>query len=326
MVAQVRLTVAGGLGGSGAAIIANGTLTDSNAFTLGSLGNNGDIYVNTDWSCTNNANTAGSVYVLGKATETGPCAVAVDLWANGAISWTNTDTVGHNVTSSTSSITMSSNSHVANNARAGTTCGGCNSSTVSGTITVNSPQGAPPILPFPQITYDPSVWTAAGYLIQSFTDCTLAKNFIQNVGVPTKYVVRITGGCTLSGTSTVTVQNDLAIITDGPINITNAITYASAVPGVRHTLYIEIPYVDPTTCTSSKNITYTNTMTFTDLDTLLYTPCDIKVTNKATGLTGQVFGRNIDASNQFSVTYKAIQMPGVSNGGFKLDIAYIRDK
>src|SRR5438105_2723662 len=79
MESLVRLTLGttGGLG-IAAAIYSNADMTDNNSFTVGQNGNDGNIYVKGNWTCTGGANVAGYVYVQGTITSSGTCTTTSD--------------------------------------------------------------------------------------------------------------------------------------------------------------------------------------------------------------------------------------------------------
>jgi hypothetical protein len=335
MESLVRLSQANeGTLGIPAVIFANGNMTDSNALTVGATGNDANVYVKGDWTCSGGASVAGSVYVQGHVTTSGTCTAASDVWANGSVVL-NGFTLGHDLTSSTSTVSLQGSTFVGHNVKSGTTCSGCTTGSggrVGGTVTTNSPSGAPPIPLFPQLTYTGTEWTDDGYTVQDFSGasaCTNAQTVLGQTPVGTttnKLLLHISGGCSLGMPATVTLGNNVAVFTDGAINVSGAVTYKSSVAGTRHTFYGMVGYVDPATCTNAKIIKYTNVMTFTDTDAFFYTPCDLSITNKTPGLTGQLFGKNVTTSNQFQINNKAISLPGHgSTTGFQVDIAYVRE-
>src|SRR5205814_5151254 len=127
----------------------------------------GDVYTNGDFALGNNTIIGGSVYAQGSATIA-QGVVKANVWAKNAVNLSSGLEVFADTTSSTSSITLSNNSTIDGNAKAGTTISG---GTVKGTKTQNSPSGAPPVLSLPQIGYDQQAWVNAGYTIHNSILC-----------------------------------------------------------------------------------------------------------------------------------------------------------
>ena len=65
-------------------------------------------------------------------------------------------------------------------------------------------------------------------------------------------------------------------------------------------------------CTNNNQYKFTQVMTETDVDTLFYTPCDVTITNSTPGMTGQIFGRNVTTSNNFTINRKVSQCRGTA--------------
>jgi hypothetical protein len=178
-------------------------------------------------------------------------------------------------------------------------------------------------------------WQAAGYTVQTFTDCAAAKTFIGGLSATTtKYVVRITTGCDLSyaNNTTVNLGRDLAIITDGSFTAQNNFTFQStSPPGNTYSLYLLVPYTKANggaqTCTptGTGNVNLTNRTTFNRLNVAIYTPCTANVAN-LTRVNGQVIARTINVANNFSMRFSPLLIP--NNGfitGSKVDVAYLRE-
>ena len=71
-------------------------------------------------------------------------------------------------------------------------------------------------------------------------------------------------------------------------------------------------------------VTVQNLNTFTGVEVSLYTPCTINIANNA-GFNGQVIGGTVVQTNQTTLSYKPVLIPGMSIVGFQQDIAYIRE-
>jgi len=314
---------------------------NNNLNVYGNVGNDADMYTNGNFVCVNSSLDYGSVNVQGSATLGNSCTVAQDLRVNGNIVMSQSARVGHDATSSTGSISLSNQARIDNNARTGTSCSGCvQGSSVLGTITTNSPSAPPPAIQMPTVNWVPSAWTAAGYTIASFADCTAAKNHIQNVvsGSTISYAVRITTPCALvfDSSATVTLGANLAIVTNGSISTANHSRFLSSDGTIREMHFIVprelfTPATPPdaraTNCpATANNINLVNNTDFVNVQTFLYTPCTINLNNNNLGHGGQIFGQNVNINNHFSFTYRPMLIPGAGNIiGFNTDIAYLRE-
>jgi type II secretory pathway pseudopilin PulG len=311
--------------GLGQAIFSHTLLNLLNQLTLnGNVSNDGDVYTNGNFSLANNTSISGSVYAQGGA-NIGQGIVKQDVWAKNAVSLTSGIAVFGNTTSSVSSIMLSNNSHVYGNAKAGTTITG---GTIDGTKTANSPSGAPPLLPFPKITYDAKAWTDAGYTIQNFSSCVLAQAFIDAMPVG-NYVVRVTPTCALIwGTnSTVNIKGNLAIITDGSITTQNQTTWNSV--GGAWNLYLLVPYRAGLNCTkpSPYDISVSNKTNFNNgMKLFVYSQCNVDFgNNNAEGVNGQIIGGTVTITNNMTLNYRPLVVPGFNLTGYSEQTSYLRE-
>ena len=324
-------------GGFGAAIITMNGLDLGNNLTLnGYTTNDADIYVNTgNLTITNQPNIFGSVYVVsGFATLGGNSNIRQSLWANGSVAVNNPAIVTGNVTSSTSSISVTGT--VGGNATAGTTITG--TTNIAGTKTPNTLQGPPPSQPLPQIPWVESHWTDAAstapdlpYSVQTFTDCTTARNYILTNPTPPAgkggIVVRIDSTCALSfaNNTNVTLNGNLAIVTDGSITFVNQNTWTGS--GSKKKLFLIDAYRSGLNCASGTyNISTSNNTDFLNADVFFYSPCTINLNNQNKTFNGQVLGGTVNINNQFTLNYVPVRVPGAGEiTGFNEDIAYIRE-
>ena len=259
MQSEVRLSPIGGGASFLGSMYGQSSVSMSNGVTVdGNVGNDANVYSGGVWSCSNTATIQGNVYAASVNTS-GSCTVNQDVWANGSITASKM-VVGHDVTSSTSSISLSGSAHVIHNATSGTSCSGC-STRVDGTITTNHISPAPPVPTFPTVSYSATDWTYAGYTIKTYSDCTQADSFLENVPDSQKYLVRITPACNLSigNKAKISVGNDLAIVTNGDINITNQVEFASS-DGNVHTIYFIVPSGG-----GCGNVNFNNQITWTNI-------------------------------------------------------------
>ena len=340
-------------GGWSAAIFANTPTTIGQRMTINSAsGTEGDIFVNGDLTLSNNITISGNLYVspagaaTGALTLSNSVTVQSNVWANGNVTMSNGATVAGDVTSSTGNISVSNPATIQGDATAAGTVGSV--SQISGLPTTGYAQGPPPGQALPQIAFSASEqaeWTNAGYVIMPFiginnVPCTAAKAFIASVSsgaTPAgNYVVRVisTSGtpCKISygNNSSTNVRGNLAVITDGAIEMQNKVVW-QAVGGDRKLFLISL-YRSGLVCstgnydvTTSNNSDFLNTAGTAVLDAFFYSPCTVSLSNK-NAFRGQVFGQTVNISNQVNMTFVSTIVPGVSQiVGFRQDPAYVRE-
>lgn len=327
------------------ALIANSSTTFSNSFTVnGNSGNDADIYVLGTGAVFNVPSGLesihGSVYVPAGTVNSIGTNVHIygQVWANGSVLVNHPQAqIDGNVSSTTSSVTVSSGV-VAGNAYY---CTGSAPSNVTGTKNSTCALGSPPTQSFPQITYVQSAWVSAGYTnFQTFSDCTAARNYVESTGAYAatgfsghnvgNTVVRITPACKYenSNNATITMNNNLAIITDGEINLSQQSNWNGVSP--LKDLFM-ISTWPAATCPASgsagsHNVTFGNlTQTNNLVETFVYTPCTATMNNNNSSFTGQVIGTTLSIGNNFQENYKPIVVPGANLTGYNQDIAYIRE-
>jgi cytoskeletal protein CcmA (bactofilin family) len=314
-------------GGLNQAIFSNNKLDIQNKLDVnGNIGNDGDVYTNGDFALGNNTIISGSVYAQGLA-NIAQGVVKADVWANNSVNLTTGISVLGKVTSSTSSISLS-NAHVYGDAKAGTTITVPGNSQIDGAQTPNSPSGPPPQIPFPQVPYVQAEWTKIGYTIVNYSNCALAKTFINSEPVG-NYVVRISPTCALSwGSSTVNLKGNMAIITDGSFTLSQQNNWNGI--GSKHTLFIIRPYQSGLPCTpptpSPYDINVSNNTSFNNLQVFVYSQCTINFgNNNAGGFDGQIIGGQVNITNQMVVNFKPITVPGFNRIGYRSDVSYLRE-
>jgi hypothetical protein len=176
------------------------------------------------------------------------------------------------------------------------------------------------------VNFDQTAWQDAGYTIVTYADCNAAQTAIV-AGFAAKTVVRITPACsmTFSTNTTVNIQNDLAIITDGSLTTINQNTWQGV--GGSHTLYVIVPYDSAPTCpVGTHDITISNNTDFSSVKLLMYTRCTLDMSNHNVGQGGQLFGGTVNIKNLYNLTFKPILIPGAGQvTGYTLDIAYLRE-
>jgi hypothetical protein len=338
-------TLASIIGGTSSAVFSNGSTTLNNNLNVnGYQGSDGDVYVNGNLDVSQSMTFSGSAYVQGSATISNSTTVDGTLWAKNAITMSGQSLVTGDAISSQGNISISNPAHIYGNAKAMGTI--TSTSLIQGTSSPSTSGLAdPPTQTFPQLTFDSTqqtAWQNAGWDTTSHSysgasACTNAQAFLtglsSNAG-PYKYVVRINTACqlALSGFA-LTMNGDLAIITDGSICMTNLNTF-QAVGGVRNLMMI-VRYGSPVPgswkCPDNSSISVSNLTNFSDLaganqlQTFLYSPYQINLSNNS-GLTGQVYGSPVNAVNQTTLNYVPVFVPGISTiTGFRQNVQYIRE-
>lgn len=333
-------------GGLSGAVVCSACSSFTNAFTIsGNNGNDGDIYVLTgNFSAPSGLDTVkGNVYVTAGTASVGSNSHYYGaVWANGSV------TVNHNqaqidgdVKSTTSSVTVTAGTVTPGGASYCTTISG--TANIAGAKVQTCSLGAPPTQPFPQIKYNQTDWssdTPAYTNFQTFsnaaTACTDARNYIEGTGAGTynggsvgNTVVRITQSCTYgnSNNATISVGSNLAIITDGAINLSQKSTWNGS--GSTRNLYFmsTYPASGTPTCTGGvKDVTLGNLTGFNNLvQTEVYSPCTVNMNNNNSAFTGQVIGGTVNIGNNFNMTYRPVKVPGANVVSFNEDISYIRE-
>jgi hypothetical protein len=298
---------------------------DSNIQVFGDGTTNGDVYTNNNVLMNSNSVIHGSIYTQGYMEMDSNAEVKADVVAKNALTMKSNSRVLGNGTSSTSSIWMDSEAQIFGNARAGTTITTLGGSEINGSRTPNSPSPPPEQQAFPAYTFNASDWTAQGYTVPpSFSDCGLAKTFIQAIATG-NWVVRITSTCALSWTSdeVVNVRGNLAIVSNGSLLMDSNAKFVNV--GEPHTLHLMFG-IGSTPPSCSQNIAFkSNTQIGSGLTTLLYTPCTLDMSSNTFVAQGQMFAGRVDFNSNSTLTYKPVNVPGVGSGLFDEDIVYIRE-
>jgi Tfp pilus assembly protein PilV len=313
-------------GAYGYAIFSNTGLNLSNQ-----LNDNGfqaidaDVYTNGDFISNNNVVITGNAFAEGLMSLSNSTTIKGNGWANGSLSLDNNAQVIGNGTSSTSSISVSGGSAIHGNAISGTTITVSNGS-IGGSSTPNSPQSSPPHIDFPQWVYSQSDWTALGYSIQTFSDCTSAKNYLLGTMPTRSIVVRITAVCALqfSNNDQINVRGNLGIVTDGSITTTNQVDWHPV--GGPFSVYLMRPYAAGLNCASGNyDFAFSNnTIWESGLTTGIYNACTVHMEN-LNGQWGQIIANTVSIDNNMTLSFVPLFWPGVKGGGFSGQISYIRE-
>jgi hypothetical protein len=167
----------------------------------------------------------------------------------------------------------------------------------------------------------------AGYTVSTYTDCTSAYNFLtQGVPINGDRVVYINAVCELNiaNNDEIEFTGNLAIVTQGSIKMNNRNDwYGSS----GKSLYLIVNYrsIFPASCSSSYDITTSNNSNFHDASVLFYSPCTVTL-NNSNNFTGQALGNTVNITNNFTMSYKPVLVPGVPTlMGFDQGIVYVRE-
>ena len=321
------------------AIFADGTLTFNNQTTLtGSNGPNADVYTNGNFVCANNQSYAGSVYAQGTVTVQGSCTVAGDIWATGSVSNSSgaNGSVGGRVISNSGNISLPGNFDVNGTLLANGTISwsGCGTAGKCFAAT-NAP--APPVLPFPILRGDAAtmaIWTAQGYTVVNHTDCSSVKARIIDTYSKNGYktVVKTPCAANFSKDKDISLSNDLAIFAYGGFSSAQQVSFESSNASISRVLHWIVPYDAATSrpCTSP-GVTTDNQFNFaTQVNMLVYSPCDISFSNNADHLGQVIGGSEVSINNQFSMQYREVPVWGIDPTSlpllsYEIDVVYKRE-
>lgn len=321
------------------AIFSDGTLAISNQTTLtGNDGPNADVYTNGNFACANNQSYAGSVYAQGNITVQGSCTVAGDLWARGSVSNTSgsNGSVGGRVISSTSTISLPSNFDVNGTllAAGNISWGGCGS---TGKCFANTAAATPPDLPFPILRGDAATlaeWTAEGYTVVNHTVCSTVKARIKDTYSKNGYKTLVKTPCAVnfSKDKNISLSNDLAIFAYGGFSSSQQVSFASSNSSIPRVLHWVVPAdaVVSRPC-STPGVTTDNQFNFaTEVNMLVYSPCNISFSNNADHLGQVIGGSKVNIDNQFSMQYREVPVYGIDPTSlpllsYEIDVVYKRE-
>jgi hypothetical protein len=209
---------------------------------------------------------------------------------------------------------------------------------IQGTCSTNANPGNPPYQPFPTVNFDAAAWNTFGYTnqINDGSNCTQLTTDLQAMATATTPTV-ITTSCNIDwGKNTWKFNTDVAVVATGGFGSTNQTNFQSTTSAV-HDFYMIVPTdlintQTPTTCSSSLgNIKFTNQTSMTNLQSFIYTPCNVTFTNNQTHV-GQIYGGGtVTVTNQFNMNFKSITVPGALGGSgaaptsYSIAIVYTRE-
>ena len=337
--------------GTDKAIFANGTVTLANKGTVtGNVGNDADVYTNKSIICNNNQSYGGDIFAQGDVSFASTCTAAGGIHAKGYVRTTNNSSIGGDVISSRSYVSLSGQTSVVGRLRAASSVSwnGCSAPNKCYPNQTGIPD--PPAYNFPQIKSDAATlaaWEAEGYLRPTTAAYSAAMSNCGNAGGglngPTKWLVdnaatlasdtMIVTSCEvrLQNTKTTKFKNDIVIFAKGGFVTSNQVQFDS-VDSVNKRVYIIIPYDVATAPCSTPQLSTDNLFKITEkIEMMLYSPCNITFSNQATQI-GQIYGgSDVTINNQFNMQYRPMPVYGLAasvSGAvqkYKVDIVYKRE-
>lgn len=327
------------------AIVSNSAANFTNRFTLnGYQGNDGNVYVlNGDFSAPSGLeNIRGSLYVPNGGANVGTQVhIYGTVWARNAITLNHPQVlVDQDLKTTTGSITVTSGT-VSGKGYYCTTVTGADK--IAGGAQQTCTLGPPPSQEFPQIKYVQSDWANNDVPYTNFqtfsgaSACTSARDYIQRTGAYAatgfsgrnvgNTVVLINATCTLdmSNNSTITLNNNLAIITRGGVYFSQRNTW-NGVSGTKF-MHVISAYPDAGSPSCPTQNVRLGQLTGFDahVSAIVYSPCTVTMENNNTAFQGQVIGQNVVIGNNFNMTFLPVKVPGQRIVGFDQDIAYLRE-
>ena len=337
MQSSVNLTPVRGKGLTNA-IFGQQTIFTSNKVTVyrGGGGDDGNLYTNGNFSCTNNESFQGSMLApTGSVTLGSSCSFTGDVWAADSVTSNNgySGTIGGRVIASTGNISLVGGTVGGTLQAAGTiSYAGCS---VPNKCFANQGTAAPtsPSQPFPHILGDQTtlngVWGGSGWNVISDTNCSSIVNDITN---PSNGYATLAGKtlvvtpCTVAfqGKVNINFKGDFALFASGGISSTQQVTFDASNPNTN--VYMIVPWTGTDSVTGQTytdyfgnqvscpagNVSFGNNFSTTSkVNFLVYTQCDLNYANNNAGTNpSQVYaGGTVTINNQYSMTYYPVPLP-----------------
>jgi hypothetical protein len=132
-------------------------------------------------------------------------------------------------------------------------------------------------------------------------------------------------GCNGAGCSTaVSLKNDLALVSDGPIS-TGVNTAFSSGDGNVHNLYLIVPSGTACGGGSGPNISLGANTTFTNINVMVFTPCLASMGSIST-YAGELYAGTVSFGSTFGMTYRPMTVPGMTQvSGFVPGVKWLRE-
>ncbi len=322
---------------------------------------NADVYTNGNVACNNNQHYYGSIFAQGTVSMSNTCTVEVDVEAKGGITATNPGvTINGRALASAGSIDLGPAS-LGQQARASGSVTG-NVCSTPGKCFSGVSVPAPPQLDFPILNWDAyTTWTANGFtnvvtipsgeytcgwwngrkLTGSDGKDHQLNGKVDGAGAwifengwklsgPTILLDSCSQGVSLQGVG-IELNDSFAIFAKGGVTFSGN-TLITSTTAESHNLYLIQPYdsVSYHPCTSD-GIALDNQVTVdSTIDTLLYSPCNIRKANLTTHY-GQIYAGGVaKIDNQLTMYYQPLPVWGLLTASstvesYSVEILYTRE-
>jgi cytoskeletal protein CcmA (bactofilin family) len=276
-----------------------GGITGANNMTT-----NGDVYAQGDLSLSNNSTVAGSITSLGSITTSNNSTIAGDVQAADNVTLNNPSTTVLGNVYAGGNVTMTG--HVKGNVQAGGTISG---GTVDGSRSPSSPPTPPAPQTLPTFTWDPanypsvSTWATPSAFQTYWNANKSAFSGAHRISCPAPCTTTIDFG------SKWTVTGDTTIVADGRISLSRDISNGAGQPVTLTIVSLAADSGATPAVAMSNNVTFPD-----DVKVVFYVPNGtVKFTNLK-HFTGSVYASSIALSQQFTLTFKPVELPGFDFG------------
>jgi cytoskeletal protein CcmA (bactofilin family) len=265
---------------------------------------NGDVYASGDLTLSNNSTVAGSITSLGSVTTSNNSTIAGDVHAADNVTLNNSSTTVLGNVYAGGNVTMTG--HVKGNVQAGGTISG---GTVDGSRSPSSPPSPPAPQTLPTFTWDPanyplvSDWATPAAFQTHWSANRSNVSGAHRIGCPAPCTTAIDFG------SKWTVTGDTTIVADGPISLSRDVANGAGVPVTLTIVSFAADNGSTPAVAMSNNVTLPD-----DVKVVFYVPNGtVKFTNLK-HFTGSVYASSIALSQQFTLTFKPVALPGFDFG------------
>lgn len=265
---------------------------------------NGDVYAKGDLTLSNNSTVAGSVTSLGSVSTLNNSTIAGDVHAANNVTINNSSTTVLGNVYAGGNVTLTG--RVKGSVQAGGTISG---GTVDGSRSQYSPPAPPALQTLPTFTWDPANYpSVSNWANPSAFQTYWAANKsnisgAHRIGCPAPCTTAVDFG------SRWTMTGDTTIVADGPITLSRDIANGAGHP-VTLTIVTTAADNGATPAVSmSNNVTLPD-----DVDVVFYAPNGTVKFSQLKHFTGAVYSSSIALSQQFTLTFKPVDLPGFDFG------------
>lgn len=309
-----------------------------------------DVYTNGNFVCNNNQSYRGSIYAQGSISMSNSCQVSGNSYAGTGYSSTNPQV------KTTGNVVVANGTASISSGQVGGTVTAPTISAPSGFCTTGkckyqSSDASTWKQSFPVLNFDEAAWRSAGYsniltssTVPALGQCGLTGDYngpskwiADNAATLTSDTVIVTP-CQIymqPNKNTISLAKNLAIFADQGVNLTNNLTFTSTDPSQSRNLYFIQPYGAVSHPCTMDGIQLNNQVTIDDsVDTLYYSPCNIRKANKTT-VYGQIYaGGTAEIDNQMTMYFSPLPVYGVTSSTstasntvatYAVDVLYTRE-